>query len=190
MSGGLRGQAAAGAAAEPGASGAAPTAVGIVAMLWGAGGFVALLLVAAYRLSLLAVDSLDYDWSAVHHALLVVNTGVMAWFEGYRGFQRSYSPRLAARARFLLHRATPLQAALAPLVCMGFVNAPRRRMISTWLLTAGIVAVVLVYRSLPQPWRGILDAGVVVGLLWGAAATVYHVARAFAAGPVADAEMR
>ena len=40
-------------------------------------------------------------------------------------------------------------------------------MIVTYLLTVMIVVLVIVFHMLDQPWRGILDAGVVVGLSWG-----------------------
>ncbi|MBT8446427.1 MAG: hypothetical protein KJO38_04710, partial [Gammaproteobacteria bacterium] len=31
---------------------------------------------------------------------------------------------------------------------------------------------ILLFRLLPQPWRGVMDFGVVVGLLWGLVATL------------------
>jgi hypothetical protein len=163
--------------------------LGSAALLWGVGGFLALLVAALGRLVPLALESTQYAWTLVHWTLLVVNLAAMAWFEGYRGFQCSYAPRLAARAEHLFRAATPRQALLAPLVCMGFLDAPRRRVIGAWALTGGIVGVVLVYRLLPQPWRGILDAGVVLGLLWGTLATLHFVYRALQKGPLVDPEM-
>ena len=163
---------------------------GVVALVWGVGGFIALLLVAVFRLLPLAAETTMYEWTWAHYVLFAGNLAFMAWCEGYRGFQRSYSPRLAARAYHLYHHATRRQAVLAPLVCMSLLDAPRRRIIAAWLLTVGIVAIVVVYRTFPQPWRGILDAGVVVGLVWGVAATVLYVCRAFRNGPVVNAEMR
>jgi hypothetical protein len=167
-----------------------PPARGTVALAWGVAGFTALLLVAVVRLAPIALDAFSYPWQAMHYAAFTANLWFMAWYEGYRGFQRSYSPRLAARAHHLYRHATRAQTALAPLVCMGFVHAPRRRRIAAWLLTAAIIVVVMIYRALPQPWRGILDAGVVVGLLWGMAATLYEVYRQFHRGSAVDAEMR
>ena len=38
---------------------------------------------------------------------------------------------------------------------------------------------VFVVHQLGQPWRGILDAGVVVGLTWGSAAVLLFAVRAF-----------
>ena len=162
---------------------------GTLALVWGVGGFSALLLFAVWRLFPLALESAAHPWSALHWAAFAANLLVMGWFEGYRGFQCGYSPRLAARAHHLFHHASPRQAALAPLVCMGFLDAPRRRLIGAWALTGGIVAVVLVYRLLPQPWRGILDAGVVLGLVWGTLATLHAVRRALRCGPAVDPEI-
>lgn len=159
------------------------------ALLWGAGGFLLLLAWAVARLWPLALDSLDLPWTAVHWAVFAVNGVVMAWFEGYRGFQLSYSPRFAARCAHLYRSANLKQALLAPLVCMGLIEAPRRRLVSAWALTLGIVVVVLLYRQLPQPWRGILDAGVVLGLAWGIAATAWSLFRALSQGPAVDPEM-
>ncbi|MEE4298296.1 MAG: hypothetical protein V2J24_02540 [Pseudomonadales bacterium] len=162
---------------------------GTAALIWGVGGFSALLLFAVWRLAPLALASTDYAWNLLHWGAFAVNLVIMGWFEGYRGFQQSYSPRLAARAHHLRQHATLRQALLAPLVCMGFLDAPRRRLVGAWALTCAIVVVVLLYRLLPQPWRGILDAGVVVGLLWGTLASLYLVRSALRDGPRVDAEI-
>ena len=58
-------------------------------------------------------------------------------------------------------------AVAAPLFCMGFFHAQRRRLIISHSLTLGIIVLILLIKLLPQPWRGIVDAGVVVGLAWG-----------------------
>jgi uncharacterized membrane protein HdeD (DUF308 family) len=68
--------------------------------------------------------------------------------------------------------------ALAPLFCMGFFHGSRARLARSWLLTLGIVALVLGIRAMPQPWRGLIDAGVVVGLSWGSVSILVHAVRA------------
>jgi hypothetical protein len=50
---------------------------------------------------------------------------------------------------------------------MGLFGARRRTTVAVWSVTVGIVVLVVLVRLLPQPWRGIVDAGVVVGLGWG-----------------------
>jgi hypothetical protein len=55
---------------------------------------------------------------------------------------------------------------------MGYFYATRKRMIVSWAVTSGIVLLILAVRLLPQPWRGIVDLGVVAGLTWGLVAIV------------------
>jgi hypothetical protein len=103
----------------------------------------------------------------------------MAFAEGYRGFQQRFSPRVAARARYLRNNPRTLHVVLAPLFCMGFFHATRRRKITSFSVTFGIVVLVVLVRLLSQPWRGIIDWGVVVGLFWGLVSLAAFSARAF-----------
>lgn len=153
--------------------------IGLLASIWGIGGFFILLTVAIIKLSAISLDALAQNLTLWHWVALIANCLFMAYSEGYKGFQKSYSPRLAARARYLSSHASLLQLILAPLFCMGFFNAPKRRIISSVLLTIMIIVFVLTFRLLPQPWRGILDAGVVIGLSWGLLATALFCIQAF-----------
>jgi hypothetical protein len=65
---------------------------------------------------------------------------------------------------------------------MGYFHADRRTRIVAHALTFGIVVLVLLVRLLPQPWRGIIDTGVVVGLTWGLVSLAVFTIRAFAHG--------
>jgi hypothetical protein len=56
---------------------------------------------------------------------------------------------------------------MAPLFCIGYFDACRHTRTFAWAGTIGIVILVLLVHRLDQPWRGIIDAGVVVGLSWG-----------------------
>lgn len=94
---------------------------------------------------------------------VVFNTFV----EGYRGFQKGFSPRVVVRALELAKRPRAWLLILAPLYCMGLVHATRRRLIASWGLLIGIVSIVMLVRNLDQPWRGIVDGGVVAGLTYG-----------------------
>lgn len=156
--------------------------MGTVAATWGIGGVSFVLGAAIVRLTPVAWSALISGLSVFQWLVLAVVVVAMAVFEGYRGFQCSFSPRVAARARHLAGRPTLVRTFLAPLFCMGYFGAPRRRRIASLALTAGIVALVIAARRLPQPWLGILDAGVVVGLAWGLIALWLFTARAFGAG--------
>ena len=90
--------------------------------------------------------------------------GFNAYAEGYRGFHRKFSPRVVGRALDLGRNPTPLRVLLAAPYCIGLFQASRKTRITSWTLVLVIAAVVFGVRRLPQPWRGIIDAGVVVGL--------------------------
>ena len=100
---------------------------GRVAAAWGLAGVIALLAMAVLRLGKVALAGLDYPLGWQHWSLLVVNTAFMAYSEGVKGFQRAFSPRLAARARYLRDNPDLLRGLLAPLFLMCFFDAPRRR---------------------------------------------------------------
>jgi len=97
----------------------------------------------------------------------------MVYAEGYRGFQQRFSPRFAERAHRIRTEPTLARVLLAPLYCMALFDAPRRRVVASWLLVAMIVLLIIIVRQFPQPWRGAVDAGVVAGLSYGLAATLY-----------------
>lgn len=65
---------------------------------------------------------------------------------------------------------------------MGYFHATRRRQIISLSLTAGIIVLILAVHRLAQPWRGIVDAGVVVGLVWGVVSLFWYSIKAFATG--------
>jgi hypothetical protein len=140
---------------------------GAVGAVWGLAGVSLLLGSAIYRLSLLAIEGFSYHFLWYHWMTLILVILFMAYSEGYRAFQRGFSPRVAARARYLRSHPHALHVLAAPLFCMAYFHAPRKRRVTSLSVTAGIVILVLLVRLLKQPWRGIIDLGVVVGLAWG-----------------------
>ncbi len=141
--------------------------MGTLGAFWGIAGVSLLLGSAIYRLAPLAVNAFLYDFYWYHWSFLVLIVLFMAYAEGYRGFQQRFSPRVAARARYLRYHPKALHVLLAPFFCMGYFHATKKRKVTSISLTVGIVILVLAVRLLPQPWRGIIDAGVVLGLVWG-----------------------
>ena len=67
----------------------------------------------------------------------------------------------------------------APFFCLGFFDAERKRIIFIVCITLGIVLIVKLVENIPMPWRGMLDAGVVVGLAWGLISMVLFSIKAF-----------
>lgn len=90
-----------------------------------------------------------------------------AYLEGYRGFQLRFSPRVVSRAIYLGQNPRPLWVILALPFCMSLFHSTRRQMTVSWVFIGALILLIWWVRSLPQPWRGIIDGGVVLGLAWG-----------------------
>jgi len=152
--------------------------------VWGIVGVLALLAQAIYKLTPYALELVEIALDPLQVACLAVWLAINAYSEGWRGFHRMFAPRVVARARCLDADPRPLFVALAPLFVMGMLHATRKRLIVSWTLALGIVAIVVVVRQLAQPWRGIVDAGVVVGLAIGVVSILYHAVRALRGHPM------
>ena len=154
-------------------------AVATVGALWAIGGIVGLLLWAVYRLARISIAAFDQPFAWYHWAALLAIIPFMAWSEGLRGFQLRFSPRVAERAMTVRSQPTLLRVALAPLFAAGYFEGTRRERLGVWFGTLGILVLIVLFHRLDQPWRGILDAGVVVGLSWGTIATLALSVRAW-----------
>ena len=144
---------------------------GKIAATWGVVGVTLLVSSAIFRLSPYVVDALTaHQLSLGQWVLLIAFSIFMLFSEGYRGFQKKFSPRVVARARYLSTEPTLLRTIFAPLFCMGFFHATKKRLITSYAVTSAIICMIILVRQLPQPWRGIIDTGVILGLGWGVAA--------------------
>ncbi len=152
---------------------------GILAVIWALLGLLALLSFACWRLSAYTIESFSMPLNWMHWLVFVGWTIFMAHGEGYKGFQLKFSPRFAARCKYLHSNATWVQTLLAPLFCMAYFHAPKNRMVATWGLTLMIIVFIFAFRLIPQPWKGLLDFGVVLGLAWGIVSTLYYCFKAF-----------
>ena len=146
--------------------------LGILGATWGLAGLIGLLSFAVYRLGGVVVAGLDYPWAWQHFCVAAGNAVFMAWSEGLRGFQQSFSPRVAVRLKWLRSHPSTVRVVFAPLFAMGFFAATRKRLVGIYALTGGIVVLIVVVHLLPQPWRAALDIGVVLGLTWGIVSTL------------------
>jgi len=160
-----------------------PTLLGTLAAIWGLAGILALLFSATFRLWPLAVEAFSYPLFWYHRIALVVIALGMAYVEGYKGFQMAFSPRTAARARYLRYNPRIVYVALAPFFCMGYFHATKRRKITSISLTLGIITLIILLRFVAQPWRGIIDFGVVIGLAWGIVSLLAFSVQAFGREP-------
>lgn len=139
-----------------------------IGVFWGVVGVSALLLRAIIGLSPRAFKAIEGGLTTWQWTVLIAFALFMLAAEGYRGFQKKFSPRTAARVRHLRDHPTSLRVILAPVFCMGFFHANRKTRLTAMILTLGIIILVLSVTYLcPDPWRGIIDFGVVLGLSWG-----------------------
>jgi len=162
-----------------------------IAALWGVLGFCALLGQAVFRLTPLALAPIRAGGLTAWHWTLYGGSILFnGYFEGYRAFQKLTAPRIVVRALHLGEHPRPLHVLLAPFFCTGLFHATRRRVIAMWILYGGLVALIVSVRQLSQPWRGMIDAGVVVGLTWGVIAILVTYLRAMAGHvPAASPEL-
>jgi len=151
---------------------------------WGVAGVMLLLLRAVTRLTPIALEPiLDGSLTAVQIGILAAWVVFNAYGEGYRAFQKSFCPRVVARAHHLALSPRPLFALLAPFYCLSLFHANRRGKTVAWVMIAVIALLVFLLGRTPQPWRGIIDGGVVVALAWGLLAIVVLAARSLAGRP-------
>ena len=151
---------------------------------WGIVGVLALFARAIVRLAPYAWQPLaDGSLTALHVVLYIVWVAFNAYSEGYRAFQKSFCPRVVGRAHHLASNPRPLHALLAPLYCLSLFHANRRGLTVAWVMLAIIALLIWLLRITPQPWRGIIDGGVVVALAWGMLAIVVMACQALAGSP-------
>lgn len=144
-----------------------------IAYTWGIGGVLGLLLFAIYRLTPIALALETVPMSSLHWSALIFSVIYMAYAEGYKGFHLGFAPRVVLRANYLSQNPNLGHVMLAPIFCMGYIYATKRRKLLSIGLTVMIICFITIARMLPQPWRGILDAGVVVGLSIGIVSILY-----------------
>ena len=146
---------------------------------WGVLQVLSILFNAIKRLVPIALEPiLKRDLSPSQAVACVLWAVFMAYTEGYQAFQRKFSPLVVKRAFGLVQRPSVLRVLLAGPYSMGLFGATKKRMTVSWGVSLGVVAIVQAVKKLPYPWRGIIDAGVVAGLGYGATATLVLAARA------------
>ncbi|MDN5819334.1 MAG: hypothetical protein L0H36_02020 [bacterium] len=150
-----------------------------IGAIWGVAGTMTIVGYALYRLSFYAFDSLGYELTVWQLLVLITWGAYMFYAEGIKGFARSFSPRSVARAQYIARHGRWHHIIFAPIFCFGYYQTTRRKLIVIYSLTAGIVGLILIIRLLPQPWRGIIDFGVVLGLSCGLVTLAYFAYKAW-----------
>lgn len=122
------------------------------------------------------------DMSSIQWAMYVASVIVMAYSEGYKGFQLKFAPMVIERAFGLMDQPSILKVLLAGPYSMGLFGAEKKRLIVSWALSIGVFALVVLVKRLPYPYRSIVDAGVVVGLSYGSLSILLMMIKALVVG--------
>ncbi len=160
--------------------------IGKIGAVWGVLGVSLLFGSAVFRLLPYALELRGAAFAWHHWLVLALCLVAMGYGKGYHLFHRKYAPRVVARAAYLARNPTFARVVFAPFFCMGFFHATRKRKIVSYGMTSLIVGFIVWVRTLDQPWHGIVDAGVALGLGLGMVSIWFFALRALA-GKGADA---
>ena len=149
-------------------------ALGLLGAVWCVGGVVFVLSMGMYRISPAVLELSWGAMSVVERVGLLVFVALMLVGKGWFGLHRGFAPRVVIRARELAGEPRLLPVLLAPLVGMGLAFSSAKRLALGWGLIAAITVAVQIILRLPEPWRGIVDAGVIAGLGVGVLSLVWH----------------
>lgn len=141
--------------------------IGYLSVVWAVFSLTVIFTLTFTRLAPHSVEALRSGLTFGEQLILLAWCSFMLFTEGYLGFQKKFSPRFAARALYLFKNPSLATFLLAPVFCIGFINTPRKRKLSAGLLILGIFVLVFAVKHVPQPWRGIIDTGVILGLTYG-----------------------
>lgn len=156
----------------------APRGRRLFVMCFGVTTVVGMLAFAIVRLFPHAARLREFDLST---GMLVALAGwvlFMAYAEGYRGFHLKFSPRVVARAYHLGRVGRPIDVVFALPFCLALYHTTKRQRIVSTVFLLFLVGLITMVRFLPPLWRGIVDAGVVVGLSIGILSIAYYFALA------------
>jgi len=148
------------------------------AAAWALFGVSALFASAVFRLGGRGLHAIGDGLGPLHWVVLVLLTGVFVYGEGVMALQRRWVPKLIDRARAIRSEGVVLQL-LGPLYGLSLVGAPRKRALRAWLGTMAIVSAILIVRTFPDPWRGIVDFAVASALAWGLVSILRSASKAF-----------
>ena len=144
-----------------------------LSVIWAIVVVLGVLLFAVFRLAQHSWVALQMPLGWLEYSVLLINTLFMAYSEGYKGFHLSFAPRFAARVKYVYQQGQGVQLWLSPLFCFGYFGTTKAKQVVAFALTILLICVIVLMGYMPQPWRGVVDAGVVVGLSIGVLSMLY-----------------
>lgn len=157
--------------------------------IWAIGGVLLVLAKAVVGLMPLVTEALGAPLSTGLWLATGAWVAFMIYAEAYRGFHLRFNPCVVARAHWLAENRRPWLVLIAPFFAMGLLYGSKRRLITSWVITIGVVILVILVGTLDQPYRGIIDLGVVIGLGLGGASLLGHAYRAERHGTTVDPQL-
>lgn len=146
-----------------------------IAGVWGVTQVIYIFGNAIKRLYPVAVEPIiKDDMTSTHWTLYAVWCAYMAYVEGYKAFHLKFSPSVVERSFGIGPDPSLVKLILAGPYAMGLFGATKTKMIVSWCITVGVFGLTKLVKGLPYPYRGIVDAGVVLGLSMGLLSMVYH----------------
>ena len=121
---------------------------------------------ASLRLGARAMITLHSGLTLQEYALFFLSVAAFGYGEGYRALHGRFVPHVMERAIELA--GSEMRGfrgfSMAPLYVLCLVHAERRELLKAWISVASIVCAVVIVKALPEPYRGIIDAGVALAL--------------------------
>ena len=151
----------------------------LASALWALVGIGAVFSLAVFRLGSRGIETVRAGLGTVEWVALVALVLLFLVGEGWGALQRKWVPRVVRRAADLRREAAMHHRVLAPLYGMSLIGGDARSRFRAWAGTASIIVAVLVVRSLPDPWRGIVDLAVASALGWGLGAIMLEGRKVF-----------
>ena len=93
---------------------------GLIGFIWG---FVGVSLILLHGITCVYPYVVTLDFSKMfwyHYLSLIISIIFLGYAEGYKGFQLSFSPRVAQRLKLVFKNPSFVNVVLSPLFCMGF----------------------------------------------------------------------
>mmetsp|Transcript_118553 Transcript_118553/g.187738 ORF Transcript_118553/g.187738 Transcript_118553/m.187738 type:complete len:208 (+) Transcript_118553:68-691(+) len=109
----------------------------------------------------------------------VALVAVMLFFLHCACFTMQYWASVLVKRAFILNAEHKVyHHLLSPFFAMGLYRANARRLLKAWGLVVFIAVIGVVVANTIMPWRGIIDAGVVLNLIGGVLGLLYNSFRA------------
>jgi len=136
-------------------------------IIYSIGGVILIFSSAIFRLLPHVLEGFTYQFSNLQWIVLIFYLLIMIVGKGFFALHRGFVPRVIKRSDQIVENGKLIDRILAPLYCMGFFNAPMKRMLISYVMIFFIVSFIVNASRISQPWRGIIDLGVIVGLSLG-----------------------